>query len=236
MNDMSWVPVEITLRDRGFVDAWQEGAKEWRENRAKSQADLWPVHDAWKVYEPVGISAEIAPIAVPTGDSLAREYVSELTGFVDREIADRVAVAQGEIQKSRDPSNGINKLGLIYARYGLYDRAEKQFAKLVGSDYVPALLNMGNILLKRSDLKGALGYYERAQKKDPQNPRALLGVARTNHALENYGQVREAYTALKAIDPDLAARFSYLDLRGEEATRAAEAGKAAEVLIWEEGR
>ena len=39
---------------------------------------------------------------------------------------------------------------------------------------------------------------------------------------------------LKAIDPDMAMRFAYLDLRGEEATRAADAAGMRKVVLWEE--
>ncbi len=30
-NNHVWIPVEITLRHKGFLAAWQEGAKEWNE-------------------------------------------------------------------------------------------------------------------------------------------------------------------------------------------------------------
>jgi hypothetical protein len=72
--------------------------------------------------------------------------------------------------------------------------------------------------------------------KEPNNPRALLYVARVNHDLENYGEVRVAYDALKKLDPALAAQFGYLDLRGEEATRAASLSQAKELMFWEAGR
>jgi hypothetical protein len=39
---------------------------------------------------------------------------------------------------------------------------------------------------------------------------------------------------LKAVDPNLADRFAYLDLKGEEATRAADAAGVRETVVWEE--
>ena len=62
----------------------------------------------------------------------------------------------------------------------------------------------------------------------------LLTVARVNHEMENYGTVNEAYGKLKYLDPDLAQQFAYLDLRGDEALRAASIGGIKEVVIWEE--
>ena len=53
------------------------------------------------------------------------------------------------------------------------------FEKLLAKeDYVPALLNMGNILYLSDQKEKALDYYNRALSKDPENPRVLLAVAR----------------------------------------------------------
>ena len=62
----------------------------------------------------------------------------------------------------------------------------------------------------------------RANVAHPGHPRVVLAMARTNHAMENYGLVRDLYAQLQEMDAALAERFAYLDLRGAEATRAAE--------------
>ena len=62
----------------------------------------------------------------------------------------------------------------------------------------------------------------------------LLSVARVNHELENYGLVKRSYSRLKSVDPDLAEQFAYLDLKGEEAARAADIGAVKGVVIWDE--
>ncbi len=93
---------------------------------------------------------------------------------------------------------------------------------------------MGNISFLNKDIKEALTYYQKASIKDPDNPKVLLSVARCSHELENYGLVRESYDKLKLIDPDLAEQFSYLILRGEEASRSAEISQVMEVVVWDE--
>ncbi|HEB10262.1 MAG TPA: hypothetical protein ENI06_03500 [Spirochaetales bacterium] len=45
-NDKTWLPVEITKIQSNFLDAWQAGAKQWRENEAREQAGFYPVHSA----------------------------------------------------------------------------------------------------------------------------------------------------------------------------------------------
>jgi tetratricopeptide (TPR) repeat protein len=83
-------------------------------------------------------------------------------------------------------------------------------------------------------MDNALRYYNRAYKKAPTNATVLLCVARANHAEENYATAKKAYGELKAQDPNLAQKFAYLDLRGEEATRAADASQMGKVVIWQQ--
>jgi tetratricopeptide (TPR) repeat protein len=119
----------------------------------------------------------------------------------------------------------------------LFDKAQKTLMEVLAKDeYVPALINMGNIYFVQSQTDKALDFYDRAYKKDPNNPTVLLCVARVNHALENYAIAKKAYADLQAKDPELAQRFAYLDLRGEEATRAADANGVRKVVIWQEGK
>jgi len=54
-----WIPVEITMIHDGFLKAWQEGAREWREALQKEQAALLPVRDVWKLYEPIASSDDV---------------------------------------------------------------------------------------------------------------------------------------------------------------------------------
>ena len=62
----------------------------------------------------------------------------------------------------------------------------------------------------------------------------ILSIARANHTLENYGMVKKYYEKLAAVNPELAAQYSYLRLRGEEAMRAAEVAEVEGIAVWEE--
>jgi len=232
----AWVPVEVTKTKEGFLEAWEAGSREWRENIKNAQAVLYPIHKAWEMYEPVGLPGEASEIAKPPIDMIMEKYEEELTAFIDREIFPKVAEIQIEIGENEWSSKAVNKLGILYAKYGLFDRAEKEFDRILGRDkeYVPALVNAGNICYKKKNPEKALSYYERAYDANPDNPTVLLCVARAHHELENYGFSEKAYTRLRTIDPALAMKFSYLGLRGEEAARAASAGDIKEVVIWVE--
>jgi tetratricopeptide (TPR) repeat protein len=233
-GDKSWIPVEVTEKG-GFLQAWQDGAKEWRENTSNNQAAFYPLHDAWQLYEPVGLPGGEVTVLLPPSEKIVTAYQEEVAKFIDQEILPRVALLEKQITKAQDPRKPTNALGVLYAQYGQYDRAQKEFEKLLAKEnYVPALLNMGNILYLREEKVKALDYYNRAYAQDPENPRVILAVARVNHDLENYFAAKKFYADLKERDPDLALQYAYLDMRGEEATRAAEVSGVEATVVWEE--
>ncbi len=231
----SWLPIEVTLRDGSFLQAWQSGAKEWREFSMGEQARLLPIHEAWAVYEPVAFTKESGTLAIPDKDRVVAAYLEELVRFIDREIYPQVTKMREEIQRSGGSPQAINRLGVLYARYGLNDRAREEFAgALKKAEYVPALINMGNLFYLDGNIRGALAYYQRAQGRAPNNPNVLLAIARANHELENYAVARESYDRLKKADPALAAQFSYLEVQEGDAARAANVAKVREAVLWDE--
>jgi ABC-type oligopeptide transport system substrate-binding subunit/tetratricopeptide (TPR) repeat protein len=233
-NEKCWIPVEVT-ESAGFMQAWQDGASEWRENLSRNQADFYPLHDAWQLYEPVALPGAEVMVTLPSSEKIVGAYQSETGKFIDQEILPKVAALRSQISKAQDPRKPTNALGVLYARYGQYDRAQKEFKKLLSKeDYVPALLNMGNILYVSDQKEKAMDYYDRAYVKEPENPRVLLAVAKVNHDLENYFAAKKFYAELKTRDPDLAMKFAYLDLKGEEAARSAEVSGMAGTVVWQE--
>ncbi|MEI6873742.1 MAG: tetratricopeptide repeat protein [Spirochaetota bacterium] len=234
-RDAAWLPIETTSRNAGFQAAWKEAAKEWRENLAKKQAVLYPVHEAWALYEPVGFASDLSSIALPPEDRVVAAYLEELIGYIDAEISPQVAKLQAEITRSNGSPRSVNQLGVLYARYGLFDRASAQFTKALGEgDYAPALLNLGNIACIQHRFEEALSLFSRAERISPSDPAVHLAIARANHDLENYGMAKAAYEKLKTLDPSLAGQFGYLALKGEEGIRAADISGVKDLVVWGE--
>jgi tetratricopeptide (TPR) repeat protein len=233
-NEKAWVPWEITALSGGFLKAWETGAQEWRASTAKGVAEFHPVQAAWKKYKPVASPTSPTGVTLPSEADWTKAYTEEVKTFINQQIATQVQKLQADIKSNPTKYEYVNKLGVLYARYGLAAEAEKEFLKLDKQDYVPALINLGNLAFLKPDMKTALGYYGRACKKESTNAKALLGSARANHEQENYGAAQEAYTSLKKVDPTLASQYAYLELQGTEADQAAKAGNVIDKVEWEE--
>jgi hypothetical protein len=52
--------------------------------------------------------------------------------------------------------------------------------------------------------------------------------------MENYGSVTKLYAKLRELKPEIAEQYAYLDMRGDEATRAADVSKVRGVAVWED--
>ena len=79
----------------------------------------------------------------------------------------QVVDLQTQIKKNPGAVKTINSLGVLYAKHDLLDKAEKQFQSILGMpEYVPALLNMGNVAVLRGDMEKGLEFCDRAQKPE----------------------------------------------------------------------
>jgi tetratricopeptide (TPR) repeat protein len=236
MDEKVWVPVEITEIGDGFLNAWQVGAKEWREAESTGKSGFFQMHDSWNLYEPVGLPGGATGITLPDSDQLVSVYLTEVIKYIDREIYPKMEKIQAQIAKEGETPKQLNRLGVLYARYGLNEKAEHEFNRALEIDrnYMPALMNLGNVYFLNNDPEQALEMYERASRRQPDNPKVLLSLARANHELENYGNVKRSYNKLKKLDPDLAVDYAYLDLASDDTTRASNMSRMKEEMLWEE--
>jgi tetratricopeptide (TPR) repeat protein len=235
-NDETWIPLEITSISDGFIEAWQTGAREWREAVARDQETLIVTADAWQTYETVGLPYEEQNLDLPDKEAIRTAYTAQVTEYIDQTIYPLVARLQAQMaERGRTPAL-VNRLAILYARYGLFDRARRELDNLLidNPNYAPALANMGNILYQEGDLVSAERNYQMALLQEPDNPSILICLARVSHDLENYGTADRSFDRVKELNPELAAQFAYLDLRGDDAARAAEIGGLADQAYWVE--
>jgi len=239
MQDKAWVPVEITKlgKDDDFVEAWATGVKEWSDAQSKRAAVLIPVRTAQQEYASVNLPKDTNPLpVVPATADLLTRYKNVTIKFLDGEMSERLAELNKRVKDTNSDPKALNALGVFYAKFGRYPEAKVQLTNASKKDtkYIAPLLNLGQISLVEHDLETSLDYFERAQKLDGKNGLVLLGLARVNHEMENYGAVRTALAELKKVDQGLATEFAYLELKGDEAQRAADISGAKEVAKWAE--
>jgi tetratricopeptide (TPR) repeat protein len=228
----SWFLLDPRNVDGGFLTAHQEAVA--AVNNAEGEPRIVPLRSAWESYPPAKLHAQSNPPLDIDEAVLAEQFRRELAGMVEWEIAPRVAALERRLGEAPEDIDLRNELGVLYGRYNLYPQAQRIFSDiLLDTEYVPTLLNAGSVFFAQGEMRRALPFYQRAFDQQPFNPNVLLGLAKVEHALENYGNTELAYQRLESIAPELAERYSYLTLRGEEARRAAAVAELTDVVEWQ---
>lgn len=238
MGGKAWLPVEVTAVQEGFLRAWQLGAREWREAGAAGTAALYPIHEAWMLYQPVAMPDEVR-IELPRADDIMARYGSAMTRFVENETTKRAETLKAEAVAAAakgDPT-GYVKLGVLYGRYGLLDKAEAAFrASNKVKENAASWCNIGNVLFLKGDFEGSLKAYRSAQRLALNDPKVLAGLARASYELDDREGAAKWLAALSAVDPAAAGRLAYIG-GGTGAPGTARAGSAETGLSpsdWEE--
>ena len=203
-----WIPVEVTVVKDGFVRAWAVGARQWRDAAATGGEGFYPVREAWALYAPVGFADAGVGVTLPPPERLSSAYRSEMARFSRSQVATRVAELQARLRRGKDVATVANRLGFLYAQYGLLDEAREQFAAATKkAEFAPALINLGNVEYLGGDMKKASAFYARALKASPGSYLAVLGMARTAQAGGDHAAFQNAVASLQAINPDAASRY-----------------------------
>jgi len=231
----AWVPVEITLVTDGFTEAWETGARQWRDASSKGQAAFYPIRSAWEHYEPVSISGTALPLLFPSTDEILASYKENIDTFVEREVREKADAYLARIRERGDNPKIRNRLGILYARNGMYDAAADQFRAAAEQDdtYTAPMINLGNIFFLNREYDEALSWYERASEAAPDDAVVLAGLARSRYELGQFDQARDDYERLSAVSPETAAQYSYLGQANETYARASAAREKGKTL-WDD--
>jgi hypothetical protein len=228
-NGRVWVPIETTIRDKGFSEVWQTAMKEWQDASAKGVSAFYPMHEAWQRYAPVGLPADGSSVVLPAKDAVLMLFRAELDKQVQAELSSRIAALGPLPDKGASPKL-LNERGTLYGRYGLLDSAERDFKTAAKAPYQPAIVNLGTVAFLRGDASEAFRCFKQAQAASPNDPKLLVNLAKAAAVLGKSAEVNTALAALGAIDPQTAARYSGLAQAGGTGLRAAEVG--GDSIAW----
>ena len=234
INGQSWLPVETTALDQGFLKAWEKGAGLFIRYDSLGEANIFTTENAWKIFEPVGVGGT-ADVILPDSVMVRESYLEELGRYQEVEIYQREHNLLSSLKNDGDNPVIINRLGILYSRYGMYSEALEQFEKILSlENYLPAMMNKGNIHSILGELDRALDYYKLAKEMDPDNSRILLNLTMVYLENGDLEMANETFKRVKDLNPELAGRFPILDSNSQEGiSRASDQTSGSEVFSWE---
>ena len=227
----AWIPVEITLTDEGFSKAWRTGAREWKTAAAQGNAAIFPMHDSWKIYKPVSVPGAAIKFTMLGEEKIARIYSHSIDEWISREINEQVEQYLAKIQDEGKVEDR-NALGVLYGRYGLFDKAESQLKIARRQNYLPAIMNTANVYYSMKEFELAREWYRHYLKLDGDNALALLGVAKCSYELEDFKECDEAFSKVMEMTPSLARNNTYLGAFENESGRAFSLAERLSNTVW----
>lgn len=234
-----WVPVEITMIGQtSFLKAWRTGIEEFaRYENSEASRGFFKTRDAQSVYRPVGLRETDLGLQYGDRTKISSDFKTELDNLVNLIIDNYTREAANQGNKG-----SYNKLGLVCARFGVYDKAESAFNTALSLDrnYLPPKINLGNVYYMREEYQNALrilhsaeeDYVRKGRTTSSSYAKVLLNISRSYYELENYDKAALYSDKMAEVDPELGDRYAYLaDLEGG---KAADMSSSLDIIFVEE--
>jgi len=226
-----WLPIEITVLDKGFQQAWQKGTSQWNEHSMNGQAVLLPLRDAWQIYPPVAVRSASDEISISFLNGFSERYGRSLERVISRIIAPEEDRLKTRLEQKPDDKKLLNRLGVLYARFGRYDDAGEIFEKVERQQYPPVYANLANLAFAEGDYDRAREYYQRALSGSPGKYRIMLNLSQLEYDVGNFREADRLYSIISLEKPELTDGFEFLSLDSADSGRA-ESGSDGSALLW----
>lgn len=237
-----WVPVEITMVGKhSFLEAWRKGIEAYRQFEDEPQRrGVYITREAQQTYRPVGLKETDLGLQYGEKEQIVVNFKQNVGKLVDYVVAD-----YQEAVEKRPGARSYNKLGIAYAQFKQYAKAEEAFRQALSynTNYLSASVNMGNVAYLRGAFKKAIeGFsiaFDSLKRKNRGRTqvaaKVLLNMSKAYYAIEDFDQAESYYKQAETIDKGLVEQHSYLASVSEGGSgRAAEAVETTVLFLDEE--
>jgi hypothetical protein len=230
-DDKTWLPLEITLTGKPFQESWEIGMKEWLEADSSETARLYPVHEAWELWENGGSPSDVGDIPPLNAELLNTRYREALDAYIDRQLAYQTEALLVKLEQGDKNPRLLNRLAILYANYGRLERAAEILRVAVEeSGYVPAQINLGNIYLIQGKPIEAIKLFEEVRLKKPKSPYILAGLIKASSMAGEQLKVEVYLEKLRDLDPNMYLQLASLSRKSSK-HRASELHSGA-MVFW----
>jgi DNA-binding beta-propeller fold protein YncE len=209
-DDEVWVPVEVTWLGRPFDQAWREGARVYQE--AGDKARVFPVHEAWDVYQP-GNLPEGQPEAAPSKETVLQKFPDDLSDVALRRLETLAAPSRKALVENPKDLAALRLLGVLYAEHGRYDESAAWLDKALAESPADAaaLNDRGNIHFVKGEFAKARELYEKAAQADARDGGVLLNLSRAAYQAGDKSAAEKSFQQALALKPELKKDLRSLD-------------------------
>ncbi len=200
-----WIPLEATMVNTSFTEAWAEGARKYHKAIAEDNLGVIDLRQAWKEYKPVTLRKANYSIALPESKRTHNLVKQEKTVMLAKSI-DRLVLPYQTMVTS-NPGNIAARLqiAILYARFGLYEDAQIAFEALneLAPDDSAVQTNHGNLYFLQQDYQKAIENYTRASILDNEDGGIHINLSMAYYKAGKLKQATSSYTKATELSPAL---------------------------------
>ncbi len=200
-----WIPLEATMVNTNFNEAWAEGARKYQTALAANELGIINLNKAWQRYQPVTLRKANYSIELPDKqrtESLVRQARSLL---LEKSIYRLVLPYQTMVTSNPENVAARLQIAILYARYGLYEDAEIAFESL--NEMAPAnsavKTNQGNLYFLQHDYVKAIENYARATELDIEDGGIWVNLSMAHYKAGELNKARSSYQRALKLDAGL---------------------------------
>ncbi len=203
-----WVPVDVALLEKTFMNAWESGYDKYLKKENKS----WVfTRDAWMDFLPVGlpVSDKTFPkIHLKDSVSVIAEEKAQLQKTVVRLKGKRHLKMLSDYPDNVD---ALLQMGIIHARVVAVETSKKMFKKILDiGPHAGALNNLGNLHFMSGHYPDARTRYQKAVDLEPQDSFIWVNLARCLKRMDQKKGARECLYKAIALNGEVRKRFPSL--------------------------
>jgi hypothetical protein len=230
----AWIPVSGTVLREGFLRAWTKGAALVRAS-PDNRDQFFRLSDAWRRYAPAGVPDIAAAAKKPSADQLQAAFDNTIGLVVAKEVGPRAEQMRSGFGLGGGTGAQRNRLGILYAQYGMYNEALEEFKASAALDYPKAAINIGNVAFLTGAYDTAAAWFEKSLASSPNDASALIGLARSLYELDRFDEADVYFRRAANQVPEVGERYSYLSARiTGTAARASAVMDRGGGMLWDE--
>jgi DNA-binding beta-propeller fold protein YncE len=199
-----WVPVEVTMVGKPFMEAWESGSlsyNEWKEKGLQS-VDM---QKAWETFKPASLVYTEWRPEVMARSAIDEKYEGEFNRLQKIRIRNMAKKYLDRLKADPGDVDAAVQLGIVYADFGLLDDAMGVFEGGLAYDGENAALknNMGNVHYLEGRYEEAVQAYKAAAGLDPYDSFVLINLSKGYLKLDNKGEAKKVFKKAYRLNKDV---------------------------------
>ncbi|MCP4389416.1 MAG: tetratricopeptide repeat protein, partial [Gammaproteobacteria bacterium] len=204
-----WIPLEATMVNTSFNEAWAEGAQKYQRALAADEIGIIDLNQAWQQYKPVTLRKANYSIELPQKQR-TESLVRQARNLLLAKSIDRLVLPYQTMVVNNPQNIGARlQIAILYARYGLYEDAEIAFEALdeLAPDNSAVKTNQGNLYFLQENYPRAIDNYASAAELDTEDGGIWINLSMAQYKAGDLKKARTSYQ--QAVDRDARYKEEY---------------------------